>query len=70
MVLLLFTYFGPKNPQALIVIESLFFNNDNGYCQKYGIPYQFEDQDKEIVKLPDELLKILTTKIIKPKSIN
>ena len=52
------------------MIESLFFNNDNGYCQKYGIPYQFEDQDKEIVKLPDELLKILTTKIIKPKSIN
>ena len=35
-----------------------------------GIPYQFEDQDKEIAELPDELLKILTAKIIKPKSIS
>ena len=35
-----------------------------------GIPYQFDDKDKEIAELPDELLKILTTKIVKPKSIS
>jgi len=35
-----------------------------------GIPYQFKDKDKEIAELPDELLKILTTKSIKPKSIS
>ena len=34
------------------------------------IPYQFEDQDKEIAELPDELLKILTAKSIKPKSMS
>ena len=35
-----------------------------------GIPYQFDDKDKEIAELPDELLKILITKSIKPKSIS
>ncbi len=35
-----------------------------------GIPYQFEDKDKEIAELPDELLKILIMKSIKPKSIS
>ena len=35
-----------------------------------GNPYQFEDQDKEIAELPDELLKILTTQSVKPKSIS
>ena len=35
-----------------------------------GIPYQFDDKDKEIAELPAELLKILTTKSIKPKSIS
>jgi len=35
-----------------------------------GVPYQFDDQDKGIAELPNELLKILTTKIVKPKSIS
>lgn len=35
-----------------------------------GIPYQFDDKDKEIAELPDELLKILTVKTIKPKGIS
>jgi putative DNA primase/helicase len=34
------------------------------------IPYQFEDKDKEISELPDELLKILTTSNVKPKGMS
>jgi putative DNA primase/helicase len=35
-----------------------------------GIPYQFEDKDKEIAELPNELLKILTKANTKPKGLS